>query len=162
MWECVRVWECDSVRVWECESVTVWECDRERRRGLTLSLWVMASLSLLVITWSWMARIALVSDFIQATCNKISLGFMCQFSLAIISRRGISRSRMSKLKRRCPVKSSPLQCIARSEPKGLRAILKLNWIAEAMTGCRSYKYFWIQSCKTGSENDEVILHKCFS
>ena len=36
----------------------------------TLSLWVMSRRALLVMTWSWIANIAFVSDFIQATSNE--------------------------------------------------------------------------------------------
>ena len=41
----------------------------------TLSLCVMSSLALLVITWSWMARMTFVSDLIQATWGHALLEF---------------------------------------------------------------------------------------
>ena len=50
--------------------VTPWAphgAKKSRRRRDTLSLWVMSSLALLVMTWSWIARMALVSDLIHAT-----------------------------------------------------------------------------------------------
>ena len=47
-------------------------CSRRARHIFTLSLWVISSLSLFVITWSWIAKIAFVSDLIQATYNKNS------------------------------------------------------------------------------------------